>query len=210
MILPKEAIPLTEAQQQFVMDNQRLVYAWVNKNINRYPFFLSVFEEEDVISIAFRAMCRATQLFDSSRGMQFSTYVYTAMFNAVLREARQSQLIRKPAKSDYFMVRSMNQIDDKDEPLYEDRATMEEKEQHDTLSTMIHRCLRLLPDNQREVLIGRFFNGEVLSQIGKRMGITKERVRQIEADSLIRFKNIFQECRRLNGANYAEGTKTAN
>jgi RNA polymerase primary sigma factor len=53
----------------------------------------------------------------------------------------------------------------------------------------LHRALAELPDREREVLKLRYgLNGDVdpasLEEIGRRLGITRERVRQIEADAL--------------------------
>jgi RNA polymerase primary sigma factor len=53
----------------------------------------------------------------------------------------------------------------------------------------LHRALAELPDREREVLKLRYgLNGDVdpasLEEIGKRLGITRERVRQIEANAL--------------------------
>lgn len=40
--------------------------------------------------------------------------------------------------------------------------------------------LARLPERQRQILVWRYWNSETLEQIGKRLGITRERVRQLE------------------------------
>jgi RNA polymerase primary sigma factor len=71
-----------------------------------------------------------------------------------------------------------------------DHAPPPEEEVRVTLGTeALHRALAELPDREREVLKLRYgLNGDVdpasLEEIGRRLGITRERVRQIEADAL--------------------------
>lgn len=65
-----------------------------------------------------------------------------------------------------------------------------EHEQHDAVSAL----LRLLPPRHREVLAGRYgLDGTSVQsreQIGRRLGIDKERSRQIERESLHRLPSI--------------------
>jgi RNA polymerase primary sigma factor len=71
-----------------------------------------------------------------------------------------------------------------------EHAPPPEEEVRITLGTeALHRALGELPDREREVLKLRYgLNGDVdpesLEEIGRRLGITRERVRQIEADAL--------------------------
>jgi RNA polymerase primary sigma factor len=71
-----------------------------------------------------------------------------------------------------------------------EHAPPPEEEVRVTLGTeALHRALEELPDREREVLKLRYgLNGDVdpasLEEIGRRLGVTRERVRQIEADAL--------------------------
>jgi RNA polymerase primary sigma factor len=71
-----------------------------------------------------------------------------------------------------------------------EHAPPPEEEVRITLGTeALHRALEELPDRERDVLKLRYgLNGDVdpasLEEIGRRLGITRERVRQIEADAL--------------------------
>ncbi|MGI9558270.1 MAG: RNA polymerase sigma factor RpoD/SigA [Thermodesulfobacteriota bacterium] len=59
-------------------------------------------------------------------------------------------------------------------------------------STLIHNALKVLKPNEQKVIRMRFGIGEkkehTLEEIGKQLGITKERVRQIEVKSLTKLK----------------------
>jgi len=58
---------------------------------------------------------------------------------------------------------------------------------------VVKRLLTVLPERARDVLVGRFGLGKdsvklTLESIGKKYGITRERVRQIEAKALERIQ----------------------
>lgn len=65
----------------------------------------------------------------------------------------------------------------------------------------IHNCMDSLKDRERKVLLYRFgfFDGEpwTLEQVGINLGVTRERVRQIESKALCRLKSI-SSMRRIN------------
>lgn len=48
--------------------------------------------------------------------------------------------------------------------------------------------LRSLKEREKRILLARFMGDETLETIGQREGITRERVRQIEADSIAKLK----------------------
>jgi RNA polymerase primary sigma factor len=84
-----------------------------------------------------------------------------------------------------------------DEPLPEERVELRLR------SEALHRALRQLPVREREVLTLRYGLGDAeprtLEEIGRRLGLTRERVRQIELDSLRRLACV-GEMQSVNGA----------
>lgn len=60
----------------------------------------------------------------------------------------------------------------------------EEKADHQLLQEAIEAILNKLPPRDKEVLYLRFFTEDSLEQAGKKMGISRERVRQIEEKTL--------------------------
>lgn len=71
-------------------------------------------------------------------------------------------------------------------------ADAEEEALDADMASQLHRLLRLLPDNERFVLRHRFGFGagqeETLETIARRMGVSRERVRQIERQALSRIR----------------------
>jgi RNA polymerase primary sigma factor len=75
-----------------------------------------------------------------------------------------------------------------DEPLPEEKVELALRSQ------ALHQALTALPDREREVVVLRYglFGTEpkTLEEIGRRLGLTRERVRQIELDSLRRLAGV--------------------
>ena len=68
--------------------------------------------------------------------------------------------------------------------------------QNDDLNHSLEAWLDQLPERQREVLVRRFglagFEAATLESVGEQIGLTRERVRQIQVDALRRLREILQ------------------
>jgi RNA polymerase nonessential primary-like sigma factor len=68
---------------------------------------------------------------------------------------------------------------------------------HEDLLRRIDNCLDLLSEKQREVILRRFglrgCEHKTLEQVGKDIGLTRERVRQIQVDALNHLKSLMLE-----------------
>jgi len=66
--------------------------------------------------------------------------------------------------------------------------------QHGELSRLIEKWLHRLTDKQREIISRRFgfegFEADTLENVGKEVGLTRERVRQIQIESLLKLRFI--------------------
>ena len=67
----------------------------------------------------------------------------------------------------------------------------------ENLTTALNEWLDQLPEKQREVLIRRFglqnHQEETLEQVGREIGLTRERVRQIQVDALRRLGDVLRK-----------------
>ncbi|MBM4223173.1 MAG: sigma-70 family RNA polymerase sigma factor [Gammaproteobacteria bacterium] len=65
---------------------------------------------------------------------------------------------------------------------------------HEALLKKIDACLDRLPEKQREVVMRRFglrgLEQRTLEEVGEEIGLTRERVRQIQVDALFQMKSF--------------------
>ena len=84
----------------------------------------------------------------------------------------------------------------------EGASSPERQIEGENLSEVLNKCLAQLPDKQREVLVRRFgllhHQEETLEQVGREIGLTRERVRQIQVDALRRLRDVLRK-HGLNG-----------
>jgi RNA polymerase nonessential primary-like sigma factor len=67
----------------------------------------------------------------------------------------------------------------------------------ENLMSVLSEWLEQLPEKQREVLVRRFgllnHQEETLEQVGREIGLTRERVRQIQVDALRRLGDVLRK-----------------
>ena len=125
--------------------------------------------------------------FDYSRGNKFSTYATWAIRNQFARAITRGKNRRRPqvvlGHDDVLVVAADCGTDE-----------VEESDVRERRQEAVARLLTRLGDRERRILVGRHAIGggdaKTLLQLGKELGITKERVRQIESvahDKLRRF-----------------------
>ena len=68
-------------------------------------------------------------------------------------------------------------------------AEAEDRIQNEQLHNMLERALNILTDRQRQVIIGRFYEGKTLEELSAEMGVNFQRVRQIQQEALRRIRN---------------------
>ena len=67
----------------------------------------------------------------------------------------------------------------------------------ENLSEVLEKWLSQLPEKQREVLVRRFgllhHEAETLEEVGREIGLTRERVRQIQVEALKRLRSVLRK-----------------
>ena len=150
----------------------------------------------DLVSEGNMALLRAVDKFDVSRGFKFSTYACRAILKAFSRTGVKLSKYRQlfPAEFDPKLERSdfmdRKRIDHKDDCV-------------DEIRTIMRSNRAELTDIEQEVIEHRFGLGKArkvedtkpltLEQVGKIIGVTKERVRQIQNKALVKIKESLED-----------------
>lgn len=149
-------------------------------------------EFTDLVSEGSMALLRSAEKFDCSRGFKFSTYACRAIFKGFSRVAKQTYR---------YYNHFPNQLETSMEK--DDRATRQEQEERqylaDEFRVIIQNNLADLTDIERSVVQMRFSLGEetpdpqTLKQVGFQLGLTKERIRQIQNKALAKLKVVVRD-----------------
>lgn len=158
-------------RHQLVCANLRLVVSIAKRKLGPQD---DLFER---ISDGNLVLFRAVELFDASRGNKFSTYATWAIRNQLVR-AVQTQHQRQV----HFHLNQDEALAGATDPHTQapESADLDEQRQ-----AAVAKLLARLGDRERRILIGRYGLGgsdeQTLTELGQELGITRERVRQIEA-----------------------------
>ena len=151
----------------------------------------------DLVSEGNMALLRAVDKFDVARGFKFSTYACRAILKAFSRTGVKLSKYRQLFPTDF------------DPKLEKSNHSEMKREGHETdcvdeVRTIIKENRAALTDIEQEVIEHRFAIGKpviageepaplTLEQVGKIIGVTKERVRQIQNKALEKIKLSLEE-----------------
>lgn len=161
---------------------------------NRFRSCNPLLDRDDLAAAGNVGLVEAAELFDPTRGVAFSTYAYHAVWARITLEAkRQARRIRVPdnwlqdkaeltdtqdaqlEKASTILSLDWRDRDDKAFQVAAPVAVGPEPDERAALQAALHR----LPARDREIVLMRS-GGLSLLEVGRRLGICRERVRQIE------------------------------
>lgn len=200
--------PLTAAQSELVRKNMGLVGKMYNLVAKRNKLVLRM-GFDDAAQEGYVILCRAAQLFDPSRGSQFSTYACNAIYQGLEAAAARHLLTPIPRDvaravlynergtlSDTQWARAQAAVAVRGHMSDWQEAEIPEPEPPPTYDGMTFDALiRDLSPREQIIMRRRFFLGESLSQVGEHLGLTKERVRQIQAQAVRRARLLAEKGR---------------
>lgn len=175
----------SEARKHLVESNMPLVLSMAKKvRLNGVDF-------GDMVCEGNMALLRAVDGFDCARGFKFSTYACRAILKSFARLANKSNRYRArfPAEFDPAFEKS------------DWSQTQREEAAHyctEVLVKILQRNTAELSPIETEVIVGRFAFGDdekrkTLVQMGRQLGLTKERVRQIQKKAVAKLRDALEE-----------------
>lgn len=173
-----EAIVATK--NKLVQANLRLVVSVAKKYIGSHTDLFEKISEGNI------SLMRAIDKFDYTRGFKFSTYATWAIKKNFIRSY--SDTIKQ---SDRFRTGHEELLDShaafRANPQIELAAQQERERQ-------VGRILRDLSERERNIICWRFgmepgTEPKTLKQVGERLGVTKERVRQLESRAMEKLRH---------------------
>jgi RNA polymerase sigma factor (sigma-70 family) len=146
----------------------------------------------EIVSEGNMALMRAVEKFNVDKGFKFSTYACRAILKAFSRTAMKSNRYKTR-----FPVEFEPEMEKSD---WSDRKRDEvEEDCIDELKQIVDRNLADLSDTEQTV-IRRRFNWQqqeesplTLEEVGKIIGVTKERVRQIQNKAMLKIKSVMED-----------------
>ena len=146
----------------------------------------------EIVSEGNMALLRAVDKFNVDRGFKFSTYACRAILKAFSRTALKSS--RHRTRFPVEFEPDMEKSDWQDR-----RRDAVEEDCIDELKAIVNRNLADL-SNVEQTVIRRRFNWEqdeesplTLEEVGRIIGVTKERVRQIQNKALAKIRTVMEE-----------------
>jgi RNA polymerase primary sigma factor len=146
----------------------------------------------EIVSEGNMALIRAVEKFNVDRGFKFSTYACRAILKAFSRTAMKHSRHRTRFPVEFEPDLEKSDWQDK-------RRDQVEEDCIDELKQIVDRNLADLSDTEQTV-IRRRFNWQqqeesplTLEEVGKIIGVTKERVRQIQNKALAKIRKLMEE-----------------
>jgi RNA polymerase primary sigma factor len=171
----------TETKNQIVQANLRLVVSVARKHLRPGLSLMELISDGNI------TLMRAVEGFDAHRGYRFSTYATLALMKGFARSVPAmlaGMMRRRMIATD---VRALANIADRHAAPRADRLLARDE---------VRQLLSHLDDRERSVLQAHFGlsdgrthqHAATYEQVGRRLGLSKHRVRQIEQSALIKLR----------------------
>jgi len=171
-------------KNQIVRANLRLVVSIAKRHVGSGDNFF------ELVSDGNMSLIRAVEKFDFSRGNKFSTYASWAImknFARTIPDEHKHKDRFRTSHGEMFAGTEERRTDQ-----YEQESAQAQRE------SQISKILERLDEREAKIIISRFgldhgHEPLTLKEVGAEMGVTKERIRQIEARALNKLRVAAQE-----------------
>jgi RNA polymerase primary sigma factor/RNA polymerase sigma factor len=175
---------IVATKNEIARANLRLVVSIAKRHVTPDQNFF------ELVSDGNMSLLRAIEKFDFARGNKFSTYASWAIMKNFARTIPGEFKHRDRFRTSQDELFAATQ-EHRGNPLVEEGAQHQREAQ-------IERILRRLDERERKIVIGRFGldhaqEPQTLKEVGASLGVTKERIRQIEARALSKLRQAAKD-----------------
>ena len=163
-------------KNQIIRANLRLVVSIAKRHVGPAENFFELVSDGNV------SLMRAAEKFDFTRGYKFSTYASWAIMKNYARTIPDEHRYRDRFRTSQAETFSSTE---------DDRSNQFEQElSHSRRHWQVEKILGQLDEREQKIISWRFGLGDgqesrTLQQVGVELGVTKERIRQLEARALV-------------------------
>ncbi len=173
-----------DVKNRIIRSNLRLVVSIAKRRVSPQT---NLFE---LVSDGNMSLIRAVEKFDYSRGFKFSTYASWAIMKNYARSIPEEAVRQDRFVTGYDEIFE-TAADRRADPYHEETSMREIKK-------LLYEILDRLDEREQRVIIARFGLGQegtprTLEQVGRELGVTKERVRQLESRALRKLQTYAAE-----------------
>jgi RNA polymerase primary sigma factor/RNA polymerase sigma factor len=171
-------------KNQIVQANLRLVVSIAKRHVGASDDFFQLVSDGNM------SLIRAVEKFDYARGNKFSTYASWAIMKNFARTIPEEFKHRDRFRTSSDEMFSATEDARSDQVELETAQTLRKQQ--------IVKILSRLDEREQRIIISRFGldhsnEPQTLKQVGAEMGVTKERIRQIEARALSKLRMAAQD-----------------
>jgi RNA polymerase primary sigma factor len=173
-----------ETKNEIARANLRLVVSIAKRHVTPDQNFFELVSDGNI------SLLKSIEKFDFSRGNKFSTYATWAIMKNFARsipgETKHQSRFRTSSDELFALTEELR-----------DNPTQHENAQR-VREANIQRILRRLDEREQQIVISRFglergVEPLTLKEVGAKLGVTKERVRQIEVRALSKLRQVAKE-----------------
>ena len=174
----------TGIKEQLISCNMRLVVAIAKRHAAQTDNFFELLSDGNM------SLIRAVEKFDQLRGNKFSTYASWAIMKNYARSIPEEKRRRER-----YVTGHEEMFDAAPDTRTDEQEIVSSVEQ---TKHRVNRLLEYLEPRERQIIrmragLDNYSEGMTLEEIGQQLGITKERVRQLNVRIMAKLRNIARE-----------------